>query len=89
MRQRPPPRRDMTIVSGPLLLGSWPQPETDPSHLAPSKDAPFLCTRWPRGAGWTSASPVTRWKEALRSREAKQAARDFVSVKPRDAPSAS
>lgn len=55
MRQRPPPRRDMTIVSRPLLLGSqalarnWPLTPTVPFPEMLS----FLST-----AARTSVSPV-------------------------------
>lgn len=59
MRQRPPPRRDMTIVSGPLQLGSQPLAEDWP----PTFTSPF-----PRLRSFTrqpcDANPIDRWRNA-------------------------
>lgn len=57
MRQRPPPRRDMTIVSGLLQLGSQP-----PTYVWP----PTLTSPLPRMSSFTQqpceANPIDRWK---------------------------
>ena len=57
MRQRPPPRRDMTIVSGPLQLGSQPLAEDWPPTLTSPFPRMHSSTRQP-----CDANPFDRWR---------------------------
>ena len=59
MRQRPPPRRDMTIVSGPLQLGSQPLAKDWPPTLTSPFPRMHSSTRQP-----CDANPIDRRRNA-------------------------